>query len=303
MDDMGREPHAECVMVSASIYNDNQYESPMPYRRTAAALSLLFTNVAYPTPFPMVTPIIQSCISGTMGPCSQQVHYASTGTKFVDIPPNRLNLTDRRGTLELVTVGIHCDLGRAGGPYSACTFMTDGHAPALTSKCSLVSYGSWELTSNSTCSTQTSWGVHGGAAPGAECVVFAQGGTVNLYTAQTVYGNLSAYQIANSGNSYCTKPLPPNVRCTVNLPEEINHGAISPMEQNTASIRGALNCGISPRVEFVGGEKLTLGDGVTTVLSSDTSVRGVITLTSSITTNGAAAGAYQGSTVLVVSPQ
>jgi hypothetical protein len=247
-------------------------------------------------------PKIYSCQDSPPGSCNQLVYYSHDGTTMINITPAG-SPSSIAGT-KLQSLGLHCQYLRPGGQFDNCEFNDfPGHAPSLLTECTLRSTSSWELTPLSTCVTRTQWGPHSGAGPGGECILFVQTNGWNRDTATTIYGVVTATQVANSHNTFCQKPLPPNVTCDVVIPDEINHGTISPMEQNTASIRGALDCGTSPRVELIGGEKLTLGDGVTTVLTIDTSVRGVIKLTSSLTTNGAAAGAYQRSTVMVVSPQ
>jgi hypothetical protein len=302
MDDTGREPHAECVMVSASSNHYDQQDKHMnalPMFLAALILPVSFTasSVLHPV---LQDPTISSCSPRGTDECALNVLYSSRGTVLNDLYP--VTPPARNGGTNLVALGIHCNEGGNGYQFLQCRFLMSDHAPIL-SNCVLQSVESWELTPTSTCRTSTRWGPHTGAGPGGECILFVQGLAWTQSEARTIHGLLTPTQAANSGSRYCQKALPPNVKCDVVIPDEINHGTIRTTEQDTASIRGSINCGTSPRVAFIGGEKLTLGDGVTTVLSSDTSVRGTITLTSSLTTNGAAAGVYQRSTVMVVSPQ
>lgn len=240
----------------------------------------------------------------TDGPCSLYVRYDWGPSTMIDILPNGVPYA-QLGT-ELVAYGMHCQRGNmlTGTPFSECTFVTDqSHAPKL-SNCRLKNTDSWEISSDSTCDVTTInyASGHSGAGPGGECVIFAQrkiipGGVVN-----SIHGILDANTVANSGNRFCQKPLPPSVECDISLPDMIDHGVIGPNSSSTITLDGTISCGSHPVVSFVPGSGIDLAPGVTTRLSSKLSSGGRIQITSDLKTNNGAPGAHRASVVVLVSP-
>lgn len=263
---------------------------------------LLYPNQSVGVPFPMISnPKIISC-GGTH--CSALVMYGSDGVKMVDVAP--VVPPDPKRTKKLVPTGVHCESGDAmlGEPFRDCVFTSlyQEHAPYGTGPCELRSVDSWELTSGSTCTTNTTWGPHGGAGPGGECVVFAQGQTLWSRTLVTIFGVLDAEQTANSGNTFCQKPLPPDVSCSVELPTVMDHGTVSPNESSSVSVDGSVDCGSSPTVAIVGGGHVVLGEGVSATLTPVMVGNRVLRLTSHLSAVNAAPGAHKASVIVRVSP-
>jgi hypothetical protein len=253
--------------------------------------------VLFPT---LIDPVISSCATNT---CTK-VTYASGGTRLVDVVP--LGPPDPRFGTTLIAIGVHCTYGTKQGkprPFTVCTY-DDGpvHSPSL-SNCRLRSTASWELTRDSTCSTTTAWGTHTGAGPGGECVLFIQEGGYNKVGPVTsIYGRATAEVVANSGNAFCQKPIPPNVTCGVLLPATIDHGTVGPNSSSSVSIEGQLSCGANPVVSFLGGDRLALAPGVTTNLTASVVGAGRIQITSDLVSMGGETGYHSASTVIVVSP-
>lgn len=262
--------------------------------------------------FPVLTnPRITRCIAGSIPgqpvlQCSGDVFYAADGAALVDIVPidrpNRFNGT----TLRAYTV--HCQSGTTHPsdprrPFGGCVFRAgDFHSPVL-SNCRLVSVWEWDLTPDSTCGVTTTWGPHSGAGPGGECVLFVQS-TADIVTGtlHTIYGIVTAEQMANSGNLFCQKPLPPSVTCDVLLPATIDHGTVGPDSSSSISVSGQVSCGDNPRIGILGGGRLNLAPGVTTVLTARSIGPDQIQITSDLVTQGGAIGDHSASTVIIVSP-
>ncbi len=213
-----------------------------------------------------------------------------------------------RAGYNIVPVGVHCQMGDPANnvPFSKCSF--DGsweHAPEgqMSRACKLKSLDSWELVDPYACmASGLVYGNHSGASPGAECVIFTQSGGWGSPGATTPYGRLDPLEVANSGNKYCQKPLPPDVTCDISLPSTIAHGTVPASGVSKAYIEGSVNCGTKPSIDFLGGNKLTLAPGVTTELEAVMPYQDHVIVTSTLTTVNARAGAYEASTVIVVSP-
>lgn len=261
--------------------------------------------------FPVLTnPRITRCGAGSVPgqpvlQCSTSVFYSADGTTLVDIEPQS-NPNFNLGTT-LRAYAVHCNAGTTHPsdqrrPFSGCQFRSDFHSPQL-SNCHLKSQYTWDLTPDSTCGITTTWGPHDGAGPGGECVVFAQS-TADLVTGglRTIYGLVTAEQVANSGTSICQKPLPPSVTCDVLLPATIDHGTVGPDSSSSISVSGQVSCGDNPRIGFLGGGRLNLAPGVTTVLTARSIGPDQIQITSDLVTQGGATGDHSASTVIIVSP-
>ncbi|MES3575444.1 hypothetical protein [Enterobacter cloacae] len=247
-------------------------------------------------------PIISFC--NTNSGCNNPVYYKHSGTVFLEQPelikpPNAASRTIR-------AYGVHCNLGsRLPGyeqPFSGCFWdpRAGMHAPS-TSNCTLDSIERWDLTFNSTCATGLTWGGHGGAGPGGECVLF---GILVGELLHTPMGIVEATTAANSGNRFCVKPLPPATKCDLQLNNTIlDHGVLTPDGYSNASVSGVIECGQKPVVEFVGGADFTIAPGVNAALNAnvDTTLN-KITINSRVTTVNASGGNYSASKVITVSP-
>lgn len=235
--------------------------------------------------------------------CGYDVWYKSNGTYLQDLTPAVPPIPD--GSLELIALGMHCLIGDGptGKPFSRCNFSTSQHAPTL-SNCKLISTDSWELTRTSTCNTTTRWGPHNGAGPGGECVLFVQRprGSIDQNTAHTIHGVLTPDLVANSGSVFCQKPLPPDVDCSVLMPDVIDHQTIPPTATSQVSVVGTVSCGMNPVVTILTGEKVTLAPGINVKLRAELEGSSRLRLTSDLTSVAAAPGPYSASIVVSVSP-
>lgn len=250
---------------------------------------------------------ITRCTGGSPGVthCSQNVYYQASGTTIMVDAPNRSD----PGVYSTVVglYGIHCS-NSVNGIFSSCNWVKDYiHTPLIKtgSKCETMSSSSWVLTSASTCRYNArEFGPHSGAAPGGECIMFGKASGNISEAISTPWGDLSATTVANSGNTYCIKPLPPNITCEIGIPGDgvIHHTRITPSQSDVLKLSGVLNCGGKPKVDIVGGGKLTLGKGVTIDLFVSEIQATRFTLTSSLRTNNAEPGEYQTAVVLVASP-
>ncbi|MEI9746128.1 hypothetical protein, partial [Enterobacter ludwigii] len=140
-------------------------------------------------------PVITSC--GGVG-CTSVVIYKHNGTVFLEQP--ELIKPPRVTTLTIRAYGIHCSFGsRLPGyeePFSSCYWDTsDTHAP-VTRNCMRESTTRWDLSTSSACTTDLTWGGHGGAGPGGECVLF---GIMVGSLLHTPMGAMDATTAANSG--------------------------------------------------------------------------------------------------------
>jgi hypothetical protein len=119
----------------------------------------------------------------------------------------------------------------------------------------------------------------------------------------TPFGIFSADQVANSGNRFCIKPLPPNVTCEVTLPPLIDHGRINTGAMDSKIINGSVNCGTSPVVTVVGSPLVSLGEGVSTKISTTMSSPTDVRIQSDMTIESTAKpGLYLGVIIVSVSP-
>lgn len=247
-------------------------------------------------------PRIESCGNWI---CQRTVAYQADGSSFIDIVP--LGNPDPNGTTVLRAIGVHCGEGASYPPafvsrFAFCDFRVNEHAPLVTN-CNLVSTDGWELTPDSTCGITTSWGAHTGAGPGGECIFFVQSGPSSVTgPLHTIYGVVTAADVANSGNAFCQKPLPPDVTCDVLLPATIDHGTVGPDSSSSISISGQVSCGDNPVITVSGGGRLDLAPGVTTVITARSIGPDQIQITSDLVTLGGATGDHSASTVIIVSP-
>lgn len=271
----------------------------------AAALLTLGTK-ADAVPWPILSnPRIEQCVGTAGDPCTDVSRYGSDGTMLVDVnpvtPPNSI------GGLTVRTIGVHCRFGNAmigRLPFSQCSWGAVGtHSPAIVGKCELRGLDSWELTSDSTCATNTSWGPHRGAGPGGECVLFTNAAyVVGNAAVTTPWGMLTPEQAANSGNRFCSKPLPPSVTCVLELPSIIDHGVMRAGESSKREDFGRMECGGAPKIDvLVNGDRDTGGVRIsaTPFVVNPTSVR----ITSEINVSSTAEpGEHNATYVFVASP-
>ncbi|CAM3830058.1 hypothetical protein SESI111939_02925 [Serratia silvae] len=242
--------------------------------------------------------------------CSQNVWYQASGRTIMVEAPDRSDpgVNDTRVQL----FGIYCGNGggREGRPFTYCYWSTDYlDAPNVpfSVKCETTSSSSWVLTSASTCSYSSNvYGPHYGAGPGGECLMFGKASSPGSRhtTISTPWGDLSALTVANSGNTYCMKPVAPDIECEISIPGDgvLHHTNIKPSQSDVLTLSGELNCGGKPKVTIVGGGNLILGKGVTVDLSVSEIQATRFTLTSSLRTNNAEPGEYRTAVVLVASP-
>ncbi|MGQ6230870.1 hypothetical protein ACUNFK_24190 [Serratia sp. IR-2025] len=231
-------------------------------------IGLLCCQSAVALQWPVLdSPRITECSTGKRGPCSSNVYYTSNGTIFVDVMPVG-SPSSRIYSVE--PYGLKCTQGNSltGTPFTYCSwnprFGGVVHVPLMRGECVLKSpgSGSWELRDDSTCAVDLDWGPKSsGAGPGADCVVFgwAHGGTVSVI--ETPWGQLSALTVANGGSHFCPKLLPPDVRCDIRVPQEIDHGTLGLNQVSQRTLFGYVDCGSSPKVEVLGGAELVLGQG------------------------------------------
>lgn len=294
--------------VSYILQGDNR-----PQRKTKESIRmrLVITLVlicascaAHAVSWPMLSnPRIETCAGSTNNPCSSVSKYSADGTVMVDIVPVG---SPRNGTgLRVRPMGVHCGAGNALTgrlPFTSCSYVASDHSPVLTGKCELRSLDSWELTSDSTCATATSWGPHRGAGPGGECVVFTNTIASSGLSMNTPMGMIDATQAANGGNRFCSKPLPPSVTCELQLPNVIDHGQMRAGETSKREDYGTVNCGGTPKIDvLVNGDRDVGGVRIsaTPLIVNQTSVR----ITSEITVSGSAVpGEHSATYVFVASP-
>lgn len=246
-------------------------------------------------------PAITGCYNPNSG-CSTNVSYNHNGTVFLEQP--ELIKPPSGKTLIVRAYGVHCDIGSKLPGYEStfqrCSWDSANHSPTTTN-CSRISDTSWELTPSSTCTTSLTWGTHSGAGPGGECVLF---GTMVGLVLYTPMGIMYAEQVANNGNRFCVKPLPPATKCDLQLNDTIlDHGMLPPDGSSTASVTGSIECGQKPVVEFVGGADFTIAPGVNGSLNANVDATlNKVTINSRVTTVNASGGNYSASKVITVSP-
>jgi|GEM_PF-6267306 len=252
----------------------------------------------------LTDPKITSCSNSSGGYCDSSVSYSHSGTGFDYGEPQMSKPTTTATSIR--AYGVHCDYGSSVPGYerafSGCVWRTDtgSHNPTLTGKCQTIAGGSWALTQDSTCATNTTWTGHTGAGPGGECVMFGYMSGSSLYTP---YGVISALNAANGGDRFCQKPLPPGVTCDIELPSPLlDHGVMVPTARSVRKINGTVECGTKPKISFVGGDELNLAVGIRTKLTAQLTNATQLEISSDLTTTNAAAGDHRASAVLVVSP-
>lgn len=269
---------------------------------------LLHATWAYSVPWPiLMDPKITTCRdSNTLGPCTQGVYYSTSGVQMIEVAPvgspNVGNVTT-----DVRPVGVHCQTGNAligVFPFGSCSWRDYDHRPDLVGTCRLKDLTSWSLTQDSNCAVASTWGYHSGAGPGGECVVFtntSRRGTVNR-SVNTPWGALTADQAANSGNRFCSKPLPPTVTCELQLPSLIDHGQLRAGETSKRTDDGVVHCGGAPKIDvLVNGDRDVGGVRIsaTPLVVNQTSVR----ITSEITVSSSAVpGEHSATYVFVASP-
>ncbi|VEA61130.1 Uncharacterised protein [Serratia plymuthica] len=260
-------------------------------------LLLLTIPKSYGIVFPTMTDVeIVSCDQTGGSNCAINVYYRGT-VRLLEIGepvtvPTKTALT---------AYGIHCAYGNpaTNTPFSSCNWNLDAHSPLVTN-CFLANTSSWALGRGSDCSSASTWGAHSGAAPGGECVMF---GILQGSDLLTPSGLHSPYIVANGGNRFCTKPLPPGVVCDVSLPPLIDHGSMLTGTRDTKYIEGKVNCGTSPVVTIVGSPDVTLAPGVSTKISTTMSTTTDLRIQSDMNVESSALpGAYSASVIVAVSP-
>lgn len=276
-------------------------------RLTITLTLLLYMPWVHSSPWPvLLDPKIESCDERLSSPCSWFVDYSHKGVVMIDVSPLAPSNSPQTGT-SVTPVGVHCESGNTlvgDLPFRGCVWADDsGHRPQLLGKCELRDLKSWELTPDSDCSVAPTWGWHGGAGPGGECVVFTNTSRVSASGAiNTPLGLLTAVQVANSGNRFCSKPLVPNVKCELNLPNIIDHGAVRAGDSSKRIDEGQVDCGLTPKIEvLVNGDRDTGGVRISTtpLVVNPTTVR----ITSEITASSSAvAGEHSATYVFVASP-
>lgn len=255
----------------------------------------------------LVDPSITSCDDRSGRPCSEHVYYVAAGLVLADTAPLTPPLSD--GGTALQAVGVHCENGdlSMGVPFRTCRWtVLPTHTPTIAG-CQLIDAGSWELDRNATCQlTVNTWGMHTGAGPGGECIMFVQKGQKipNGVGAviRTIYGDLTADIVANAGSSFCQKPLPPAQKCDIDLPGIIDHGEGGTEFHSEINVEGTIDCGVDPVLTVVGGSVVSMGPGVTSNLTLQILGMGRVGVTSVVDTTNASPGDYSVSRVVIASP-
>lgn len=249
-------------------------------------------------------PEIVSCRNANTT-CESLVDYKHSGTVFLEQP--ELIKPPNVTSLNIRAYGIHCTYGSKlpgyESPFRECGWDKStvmGHAPD-TRNCTRESTASWELSPSSACTTSLTWGGHSGAGPGGECVLF---GIMVGNMLHTPMGEMDATTVANSGNRFCVKPLPPATKCDLQLNDTVlDHGVLPPNGSSTASVTGVIECGQKPVVEFVGGADFMIAPGVNASLDANVdTASNKIKINSRLTTASASGGDYSVSKVITVSP-
>lgn len=270
----------------------------------AFSLGLLIMDNSHAVRWPTVGGAEITRCTNYYGPCTADVYYRAWGLSYIDVEPVIARVSQ---TMEASLWGMHCGSGSSvtGKPFSNCNWVRNGqgHSPKLMGQCRFVSQGSWELTPDSSCSfSESEYGRHQGAGPGGECIIYGES-ILRSSLLATPFGLLDAQSVANSGNRFCIKPLPPTVTCNLDVPAEIDHRTVAPGGESVVQVDGAIDCGLRPVVSVVGSETVSPAPGVEvslrpTVTSTTTvSLKSVVTVLSS-----APAGAFRSSFVLVASP-
>lgn len=276
------------------------------YKLLCCLVCLFLCASAHAVKWPAVSDLrITRCQGGTpaVAYCSQNVYYRASGVTTMVEAPDRSD-PGPADTEKVTLFGIHCS--NKVTQFSGCYWDSDlDHRPSTFGSCLTTSKSSWEITSSSKCGySSNEFGSHSGATPGGECLVFGKASNRMPPTISTPWGELSAETVANSGSTYCIKPLAPNATCEISIPGDgvIYHSNITPSQQDVRYLYGDLNCGDKPKMTIVGGGNLTLGKGVTVSLSADVYKATQLILRSTLNTNNAEPGEYRAAVVIVASP-
>jgi hypothetical protein len=108
--------------------------------------------------------------------------------------------------------------------------------------------------------------------------------------------------LANSGGSFCQKPLPPGVVCDIVLPPTLDHGVVGADVHSVMALEGTVNCGVKPAITVLGGGKIQLAPGVTTELTTQLVGTDRVRLTSTLDAINAEPGDHSGSVVVIATP-
>ncbi|MFI8416182.1 hypothetical protein ACQKDS_06945 [Serratia sp. NPDC078593] len=273
--------------------------------KTAIAVFLFFvSSFCWGGRWPALSDLmILSCKNTT---CDRGVEYLPGPVVFTDIASSYVS---QALTTEIIPYGIHCLYGSLDSFFAQCKWYNDtAHKPQLLGKCQTTTAEGWELTPDSGCEVSAnSYGVHNGAKPGGECVVFGKRQAASesfILSIDTPWGFLSADTVANSGRTYCIKAeSPPSLQCNIDTTSAIiDHGTITNNSVDERQITANLRCGVNPTVRVFGPSTIKLGEGVTSEITvtrvNDTQAN----IVSTLRTVNAEAGDYQGSFVVVISP-
>lgn len=219
--------------------------------------------------YPVMTEVhITSCSNNEEGYCNKNVAYSGK-MEMLEIGLIDSPRTNEGGGRYVEAYGIHCDKGDASKqiPYSGCSWTNIGHSPDMRGCWFDPNKGNtWEL--KGTCSIDQNWGLHSGASPGGECVMFGEynlAGYGRLF--ETPFGILDATTVANGGSQYCIKATAPDVTCKVSLPPVLDHGVILTGMSDTRSIYGSVDCGDTVVVTVVGPTEIKFAPGVQTTVT------------------------------------
>ena len=306
---MGKPPFkgGRTRLRNSGMPNYNSIKSRILWKMRIFLLTLLLLVHALPA-YAILWPTlpdltITSCGGPSSYPCSLDVYYSPGTVSFVDVP-NNVPINDEQ--TEVYAYGVHCGGGGLGKPFTNCRWYRDtSHRPIQSGKCVRAKSDSWELTADSTCAVNPGIiGDHFGAPAGAECVVFGKAEKIPPFGILTPWGELTAMQVANSGSTYCVKPLPPNTTCELSVPGNgiIDHGTVSPNEVSERTITLTTDCGSSPKLSFMGDNVVSLGTGVTAEITTAYLGSNLFGLTSTLRTVNAAGGDYRASFIVIVSP-
>ncbi|MFI8416183.1 hypothetical protein ACQKDS_06950 [Serratia sp. NPDC078593] len=272
--------------------------------KTVIAVSLLFiSNLCWGVRWPALSDLMVLSCEGVN--CTTRVKYLPGPVVFTEIDaPMSSNVPSTK----IVPYGMHCNEGTMATGFRRCNWIDDDvHRPVLVGKCEVTDGYGWELTPDSGCEVSTnSYGLHNGAGPGGECVVFGKKTIVNTTGSylETPWGALNAEVVANSGRTYCVKAdSPPPLGCHITLSSPtIDHGAITNNSEDIRQITASLRCGVNPKVKVFGPSLIKLGNGVTTEITVTRVSDSEASIVSTLRTINADPGAYQSSFVVVVSP-
>lgn len=270
-------------------------------------LTFIFLITSLPAsavPWPLVTnEKIVSCRDGYYaGPCSQDVKIAGT-IGLIDVKPVIQATSAMRASAQWFA--IHCQYGSAMTgdlPFRDCKWVTgiNEHMPNINGD--VIIDKNWNVLEGNhyTGDFITHGKGHYGAGPGAECRSFGVWAGSELL--RTPFGILSATTIANSGNTYCVKAIPPDYQCDLVIPNEIFH-TISGPGVDEITVHGTADCGKNPQISIVGGGDTVFAPGLTGTLKVNLDQSGsLVSLTSIVTNTGSEPGEYSGNQVIIVSP-